>query len=70
MTGLDAVLGADRARRPVHAVEEITSSTSWMVTRDGLRLATEVYLPPVGAAAGVPTLTLRTPYGQIGRAHV
>lgn len=64
MTGLDAVLGADRARRPVHAVEEITSSTSWMVTRDGLRLATEVYLPPVGAAAGVPTLTLRTPYGR------
>ncbi|GAA4090737.1 hypothetical protein GCM10023066_27600 [Nocardioides kongjuensis] len=29
-----------------------------------MRLATEVYLPPVGAAAGVPTLTLRTPYGR------
>ncbi|SFM31750.1 CocE/NonD family hydrolase [Pimelobacter simplex] len=68
MTSLDAVLGADRARPPVHAADEITSSTAWMTTRDGVWLATEVYLPPAAATGPVPALVLRTPYGRTSTA--
>jgi predicted acyl esterase len=43
------------------AVSQIECKTVWVVMRDGIRLATDVYLPPVLPA---PVVVVRTPYGR------
>ena len=40
---------------------DIKLSTVWVPMRDGTRLATDLYLPPVGRA---PAVAVRTPYGR------
>jgi predicted acyl esterase len=46
---------------PRFAVPEIGCETVQVVMRDGIRLATDVYLPPLSTA---PAVVLRTPYGR------
>jgi predicted acyl esterase len=46
---------------PRYAVPEIACETVQVAMRDGVRLATDVYRPPVPAA---PAIVLRTPYGR------
>lgn len=40
---------------------DIRRSTVWVTMRDGIRLATDIYLPPVSSA---PTIAMRTPYDR------
>src|SRR5262249_41173018 len=42
-------------------VAAIQRATTWVTMRDGIRLATDLYLPPVERA---PAAALRTPYGK------
>lgn len=46
---------------PRFAASEIRRDTVWVVMRDGVRLATDLYFPP---AAKAPTVAVRTPYGR------
>jgi predicted acyl esterase len=46
---------------PKFAVSEIRCETTRMALRDGVRLATDVYLPPLPCA---PAIVVRTPYGR------
>jgi putative CocE/NonD family hydrolase len=46
---------------PLFAVPEVVCETVQVVMRDGVRLATDVYRPPVSTA---PAVVLRTPYGR------
>jgi putative CocE/NonD family hydrolase len=43
------------------ARSDIRRTTVWVTMRDGVRLATEVYLPPTPKA---PSIVMRTPYGR------
>lgn len=45
----------------LYAVSEIRCQTVMVPMRDGVRLATDIYLPPVQPA---PVIVLRTPYGR------
>jgi putative CocE/NonD family hydrolase len=45
-------------------VPAVTHRHEWVTTRDGVRLATDVYLP--GSGARVPAVLQRTPYGKLG----
>jgi uncharacterized protein len=47
--------------QPRYAVSEIHCETVWVVMRDGVRLATDIYLPPSRPA---PVIAMRTPYGR------
>jgi len=49
------------ARAPVHAVSEIGCRVEYTPMRDGVRLAGDLYMPPVAKA---PVIVLRTPYGR------
>jgi uncharacterized protein len=40
---------------------EIRRETVWVTMRDGIRLATDIYFPPISQA---PAVALRTPYGR------
>ena len=53
--------GADSS--PLFGVADVGRSTVCMAMRDGVRLATDVYLPPMQRA---PTIVMRTPYGRTG----
>jgi predicted acyl esterase len=44
-----------------HGASEIRRNTVWIAMRDGVRLATDLYLPPGDRA---PAIALRTPYGR------
>src|SRR5579862_5046347 len=46
---------------PQFAVSAIKYQTVWVEMRDGVRLATDLYLPPVNAA---PVIAVRTPYDR------
>ena len=48
-------------------VSEIQCGTVWVSMRDGVRLATDVYRPPVATA---PVVVMRTPYGRGSDKHV
>ena len=43
------------------AVSEIRCEIVWVIMRDGVRLATDLYLPPTRPA---PVIAIRTPYGR------
>lgn len=58
---LAAVLAGTRAAAANWPPEAITRHTVWVTTRDGIRLATDVYRPPGDRA---PAIALRTPYGR------
>ena len=59
---LEANLGRTQIRSaPAFAVGEIRVETVMVAMRDGVRLATDVYLPPKLPA---PALAVRTPYGR------
>jgi predicted acyl esterase len=45
---------------------DIHLETTWVRMRDGIRLATDLYLPPRPSA---PTIAVRTPYGRSSRAE-
>ena len=47
---------------PPAGTAEVTRSTCWVTMRDGVRLATDVYLP--AGAGALPVLLERTPYGK------
>lgn len=51
--------GADSS--PLFTVEQIRCKTVMVTMRDGIRLATDLYLPPVLPA---PAIAMRTPYGR------
>lgn len=46
---------------PVFAVSQIRCENVWVAMRDGVRLSTDVYLPPTRTA---PAILMRTPYGR------
>lgn len=52
---------------PRFAVSEIRCETVMVAARDGVRLATDVYLPPVTPA---PTVAVRTPYSRANDPYV
>jgi uncharacterized protein len=58
---LAAILSGARAAPVRYGREEIGLTTLWVVMRDGTRLATDVYQPPVEHA---PAIAARTPYGR------
>jgi len=58
---LDRILTQGGDTQPRFAVSDIRCETVWVTMRDGVRLATDVYLPPVRPA---PTIAVRTPYGR------
>jgi predicted acyl esterase len=64
---LEAILCGRTDAPPLHPADAITTETVRMETRDGLGLATDVYLPPVTPA---PVVAMRTPYGRTGLAPV
>ncbi len=49
-----------RTVRPVD-IQEVRRETIFVTMRDGIRLATDLYLPPVRPA---PAIAVRTPYGR------
>jgi predicted acyl esterase len=46
---------------PLYEVADISRETAWVEMRDGIRLATDLYLPPHRPA---PAIAMRTPYGR------
>jgi predicted acyl esterase len=58
---LAAILDRTAAIDPLHEAGDVRVETTWMTTRDGVRLATDLYLPPTSTA---PTILVRTPYGR------
>jgi putative CocE/NonD family hydrolase len=56
------IRGADAPiQAPIFSVPEIRCESAWVTMRDGVRLATDLYLPPTTSA---PTVVMRTPYGR------
>lgn len=64
---LEALLTAPPAPAPRFAEHEISLTTVRVTMRDGIRLASDLYLPPKLPA---PVLVARTPYGRARRAPV
>jgi predicted acyl esterase len=60
---LERTLTRGGARPPLFGVSDIRRSTVSVAMRDGVRLATDVYLPPMQRA---PAIVMRTPYGRAG----
>jgi predicted acyl esterase len=58
---LEAILRGDAEVQPRHDAGAIARETVWATMRDGIRLATDVYRPPVERA---PAIVMRTPYGR------
>ncbi len=58
---LDQILTSGIEVPRCFARADIRRSTEWVSMRDGVRLATEVYLPPESVA---PSIVMRTPYGR------
>lgn len=58
---LEALLNAEDDSEPLYEAGQVTISTELVPMRDGARLATEVYMPPVASG---PVLLTRTPYGR------
>ncbi len=56
-----AVLSGERLPRAAHPPGSISRETVLVAMRDGVRLATDLYLPPVTPA---PAIAVRTPYGR------
>ena len=77
---LGRVLDGSARTEPLYGAEQIRRETVWVTMRDGIRLATEVYLPPGPPATPapsqasqassatnprLPTIVTRTPYGRV-----
>lgn len=58
---LQPLLTGDTPSPALHDASEIRRETVWVAMRDGTRLATDLYLPPVRPA---PALVIRSPYGR------
>ena len=58
---LERILTRGGDTSPAFAVSEIRCETVWVTMRDGVRLATDLYLPPTRPA---PVIAMRTPYGR------
>jgi predicted acyl esterase len=59
---LERVLARSMIRAlPLYSVSQIRCETTMVAMPDGVRLATDVYLPPVAPA---PAIAIRTPYGR------
>jgi putative CocE/NonD family hydrolase len=58
---LEAVLNAAEESEPRYAAGEVSVATDFVVMRDGIKLATDIYRPPVPTA---PVLLIRTPYDR------
>lgn len=58
---LERILMGGGDTPPQFAVSEIRCETVMVTMRDGVRLATDLYLPPVRPA---PAIAMRTPYGR------
>jgi hypothetical protein len=58
---LAAVLAGSRPAPRLWEPDQISRETVLVPMRDGIRLATDVYRPPVAVA---PAITMRTPYGR------
>lgn len=52
---------------PRFEVSQIRCETAWVTMRDGARLATDLYLPPVSPA---PAIAMRTPYDRAAERYV
>jgi hypothetical protein len=57
-----ALLEGERDSPPLYSESEIERQTTHMAARDGVQLATDLYLPPGGRRC--PTIVIRTPYGR------
>ena len=49
---LEALLNAEKDSEPLYEAAQVTVSTELVPMRDGARLATEVYMPPVASGPG------------------
>jgi len=58
---LAAILAGQAPRAPRYESSRIIRRDAWVEMRDGVRLATDVYLPP---GDRLPTVVMRTPYGR------
>jgi predicted acyl esterase len=58
---LERVLNVGALPKAQFRVSDIKCVTAWVTMRDGVKLATEVYLPPVSRA---PVVATRTPYDR------
>lgn len=56
-----AVLTGAHPLRVTYPADAIVMETAWVAMRDGVRLATDLYLPPAAPAA---VIAMRTPYGR------
>jgi hypothetical protein len=56
-----AVLAGEQPPRTTYPAGAIRAETARVAMRDGVRLATDLYLPPVTPA---PAIAMRTPYGR------
>lgn len=59
---LVALLDGETESEPLYSESEVERETTQVTTRDGVRLATDIYLPPGGGQH--PTIVVRTPYGR------
>jgi predicted acyl esterase len=58
---LELILTGKLESQPLAEAPEIDRETAWVEMRDGIRLATDLYLPPGRPA---PAIVMRTPYGR------
>jgi len=58
---LERILTSGSLPKAQFRVSEIKCTTVWVTMRDGVRLATDLYFPPVSRA---PVVASRTPYGR------
>jgi uncharacterized protein len=58
---LEKLLGEDGELPARYTESQIRRETVWVAMRDGIRLATDLHLPPIARA---PSIALRTPYGR------
>lgn len=58
---LARLLSSDELPAPLWNDSHVRVDSAWVPMRDGIRLATDIYLPPLAQA---PTIVVRTPYGR------
>ena len=63
---LEKILTLSAIPSPIFDHSEISCRTELVTMRDGVRLATDLYLPPILPA---PAIVMRTPYGRAAHAE-
>ena len=58
---LERILAGSDDAPVAYEAREVSTETVWVTMRDGIRLATDLYRPPISPA---PVIATRTPYGR------